>query len=265
MTQTYRGPAPTANPFNPEQRILVEPSPRWVRVRFGGETIADSKHVLLLRERGHLPVYYFPPQDVRQDLLTPTAHSTHCPYKGDASYWTIQVGAHVAKDAVWSYRDPLPERRDIAGYQAFYWNRVDAWFEEEEEVFVHPRDPYHRVDVLPSSRQVRVEIAGQTVAESTRPLLLFETGLPTRYYLPREDVRLELLEATTRVTRCPYKGRASYWSARVGEQVIADVVWSYVEPIAECPKIAGLLCFFNERVDIFVDGELQERPHTPWS
>jgi len=248
---------------NPDHKVEVEPSPRWVRVRFGGETIVDSKHVLLLRETNHLPVYYFPPQDVRMDLLIPTDHHTHCPYKGDASYWAVKVGDRVSENAVWSYLDPFPERQDIKGYLAFYWNKVDQWFEEEEEVFVHPRDPHKRVDVLPSSRHVKVVIDGQIIADTWQPRLLFETGLPTRYYIPPEDVRMDLLEPTQLHTRCPYKGLASYWSTKIGDG--ENIVWSYPDPIPECPKIKGLLAFFNERTDIYVDDELMERPKNRWS
>lgn len=254
------------DPVIPDHRIEFEPSPRWVRVVFNGETIADSRRVMLMRESGRMPVYYFPPEDVRTDLLLPTERQTHCPYKGDASYWSVKVGDQVAENAVWSYLDPLAEQAAIKGYMAFYWKKVDAWYEEEEEVFVHPRDPYHRVDVLPSSRHVRIVVAGETVAESRRPWLLFETGLPTRYYLPREDIRMDLLEPTETHTRCPYKGVASYWSARVGDRVIQDIAWSYPDPIPECPKITGLISFFNERVDaLYVDGELLPPPKTPWS
>jgi uncharacterized protein (DUF427 family) len=228
-------------------------------------TIVDSKRVKLLFETGHLPVYYFPVDDVRMDLLEPTDRSTHCPYKGQASYWTVRAGGRMAENAVWGYQDPLPERTDIKGYVAFYWNKMDAWYEEDDEVFVHARDPYHRVDVLNSSRHVQVVIDGETVADTQRPRLLFETGLPTRYYIPKLDVRLDLLEPTDTTTRCPYKGVASYWSVRVGDQVVKDIVWGYPAPIPECSKIENLLCFFNEKVDIYVDGELMQRPRSPWS
>lgn len=249
-----------------EHRVHVEPSPRRVRVVFNGETIADSKRVVLLRETGHLPVYYFPPEDVRSEFLSPTEHHTRCPFKGEASYWTVQVGDRVAENAMWGYLDPLPDREDIRGYSAFYWNRMDAWYEEDEQIFAHPRDPYHRVDVVASSRHVRVVIGGQTIAESRRPMLLFETGLPTRYYLPVEDVQLELLEPTPTSTVCPYKGTASdYWRLR-GDGAGKDVAWSYPDPIPECPKIRGLIAFFNERVDaLYVDDELQDKPKTRWS
>jgi uncharacterized protein (DUF427 family) len=246
-------------------RIRFEDSPRRVRAVLDGVAIADSKRVKLLHETGHLPVYYFPMDDVRMDLLELTSRTTRCPYKGDASYWTVRAGGRVAENAVWGYREPIPERADIKGYVAFYWNAMDAWYEEDEEVFVHPRDPYKRVDVLHSSRHVGIVLAGETVADTHRPRLLFETGLPTRYYIPKLDIRMELLEPTDKTTRCPYKGVASYWSVKVGDQVFKDIVWSYPTAVPECPKIENLLCFFNEKVDIYVDGELMERPKTHWS
>jgi uncharacterized protein (DUF427 family) len=246
-------------------RVDVEPTPRRVRVVFNGQTIADSKRAVLLRESNLLPVYYFPPEDVQAAVLEATDQHTRCPYKGEASYWTIKVGDKVAENAMWGYQDPLPGREDIRGYRAFYWNKMDHWFEEDEEVFKHPRDPYHRVDVLQSNRQVRVDIGGQTVAESSRPRLLFETGLPTRYYLPVEDVRMDLLEPTDASSVCPYKGTASYWKLK-GDTSDRDVAWSYQDPIPECPKIRGLIAFFNERVDVLsVDGEVQDKPKTPWA
>jgi uncharacterized protein (DUF427 family) len=134
---------------------------------------------------------------------------------------------------------------------------MDAWFEEDEEVFTHPRDPYTRVDILPSSRHVRVEVDGLTVAESTKPTLLFETGLATRYYLPKTDVRMDLLTPTATSSHCPYKGDANYWSLAL-EGAVADVAWSYRTPLPESQKIAGLVCFYPEKVDLYVDGRLQE-------
>ena len=142
---------------------------------------------------------------------------------------------------------------------------MDAWFEEDEEIFVHPRDPYTRVDTVHSSRRVHVEIDGVTLGETHRPVLLFETGLPTRYYIPKQDVRMDLLEPTESVTRCPYKGVARHWSARVRDKLIKDIVWSYPAPYLEWPKIENLLSFYNEYVDLYVDGVLQERPITPLS
>jgi uncharacterized protein (DUF427 family) len=247
------------------QRIRVEACPRRVRAMLGNVAVADSTRVLLLLEKGHLPVYYFPPDDVRTDLLEATDKHTRCPYKGEASYWTVKVGDRQSANSVWSYLDPLPERSDIKGYMAFYWDRMDSWWEEDDEVLVHARDPYHRVDVLNSSRHVRVEIHGQTVADSRRPRLLFETSVPTRYYIPKADVRMDLLAPTETKTSCPYKGQARYWSFQAGDKTVKDVAWSYPVPIPECPKIENLVAFFNERVDLYVDDELQPRPKTPWS
>ena len=247
------------------QRFRFEPSPRWVRAYFANVALADSKRVKLLHEPKYLPVYYFPVEDVRTDLLVPTDHRTHSPLKGEASYWTVQVGDRTAENAAWAYRNPPPDGPNIKDYMAFYWNAMDAWYEEDDEVFVHARDPYHRVDVLRSSRHVRVVVEGETVAETRRPSLLFETNLPARYYIPKQDVRQDLLEPSDKTTSCPYKGKASYWSVRVGDTIVKDLIWSYPFPIPECTKIEQLLCFFNERADIYVDGELQPKPRTPWS
>ncbi len=256
---------PTASP-SLSDGFRWEDSRRRVRVVFADVTVADSKRVMLLLEFGRLPVYYFPVEDVRMDLLEATEHHTSSPLKGEASYWSVRVDNRVAGNAAWSYPNPLPEGPDLKGYMAFYWDQMDAWYEEDERVFAHARDPYKRVDVLPSSRHVRVVLGGVTIADTRRPQLLLETGLPIRYYIPEQDVRMELLETTETTTRCPYKGKASYWSARIGERVFKDIVWSYHEPLPACSPIARFLCFFNERVDaIYVDDELIAVPKTIWS
>jgi uncharacterized protein (DUF427 family) len=251
---------------NPDYKILFEPSPRRVRVAFNGATIADSTDAHLMLETRHLPIYYFPRPDVRTDLLTPTDHRTFCPYKGTASHWTIRVGDRVSENAVWGYPEPFDEVAAIGDFLAFYWDRVEHWYEEDEEIFVHARDPYKRVDVVASSRPVKVVLGGETVAETRRARFLFETRLPTRYYIPSEDVRTDLLVPSDTTTACPYKGRARYWSARIGNKFYPDIVWSYPEPIPECPKIKDYLCFFNEQVDaILIDGKAVPRPATKWS
>ncbi len=176
-----------------EHALYLENSPRRVRAVFGGETVVDTRHAKLLHETGHLPVYYFPVEDVRQDLLERTDHSTHCPFKGDASYWSVRVGDRVAENAVWGYEEPMDSAPPLRDLVAFYFDAMDAWYEEDEEIFVHPKDPYHRVDVLESSRRVRISVNGEVVAETDRPKMLFETGLPPRYYVPPEDVRRDLL------------------------------------------------------------------------
>jgi uncharacterized protein (DUF427 family) len=245
--------------------LYFEDSPRRVRVMFNGETVADSKRAKLMHETAHLPIYYFPIEDVRKDLLEESDHATYCPFKGNASYWSVRVEGRVAENAVWSYPEPIDSAPPIAGYVAFYWRMMDHWYEEDEEVFVHPRDPYHRVDILESSRRVKVSVNGEVIAETARPKVLFETGLPPRYYIPAEDVRKEALVGSEKTTRCPYKGVASYWSVEAGGERTEDLVWYYPEPIPEAAKIEGLLAFFNEKVDLEVDGEEQERPITRWS
>ncbi len=248
-----------------DHALYLEDSPRRVRARFNGETVADSRRVKLLHEAGLLPVYYFPEEDVRMDLLEESDHTTHCPFKGDASYWSVRVGDEVAENAAWSYPEPIDSAPPFSGLIAFYWRKMDAWFEEDEQIFVHPRDPYHRHDILDSSRHVKVTVNGEVVAETDHPKILFETGLPPRYYIPPEDVRKEALVPSDKQTQCPYKGIASYYSVEAGGGRLEDLVWYYPEPIPEAGKIKGLLCFFNEKVDLEVDGEMQERPHTQWS
>src|SRR5262249_41163227 len=211
--------------------VHVERSPRRVRTYFGERLIADSEHVLLVYETKRPPAYWFPIADVRMDYLEQSERLT------DIIRWRLVVNDRIAHDAARAYIKSTGDRAALEGYLTFCWNEMDAWFEEDEQVFVHPRDPYTRVDAVLSSRHVRVEIEGVTLAETRRPILLFETGLPIRYYIPKLDVRMDLLEPTDSATRCPYKGVACYWSARVRDKLVKDIVWSYPAPIPECPKI----------------------------
>ena len=246
-----------------KEGVHVEVSPRRVRAYFDNQLLADSEQVLLVFESRRPPVYWFPTSDVRMDLL-----ARNEPAAGEAPgavRWCSNTGGRVADSLAYSYARPSGELAALEGHLAFHWNAVDAWYEEDEEVFVHPRDPYSRVDTVHSSRHVRVELDGQLVAETRRPVLLFETGLPTRYYIPKLDVRMDLLQMSDKVTHCPYKGAAGYWNLLVGGKTYRDLVWSYARPIPEIPKIENLLCFYNEKVDLYVDGKLQERPITPFS
>lgn len=236
-------------------RVHVETSPKRVRGVLAGEVVADSRGPLLVWERPHHPAYYFPRADVRTDLISDTGRIEYRAGLGDAHLSTLKVGDREVADGVLTYPDsPIEEIRD---HVRFRWKAVDSWFEEDEEVYVHPRDPYTRVDILASSRHVRVEIDGVTVAESRSPRLLFETNTPTRYYLPKTDVRLDLLEPSKTITRCPYKGTAEYHSVRIADSVHPDVAWFYRAPFAESQKIAGLVAFYDEKVDVYVDGVRQ--------
>jgi uncharacterized protein (DUF427 family) len=249
-------------PPPPGKTLYLEPTPKRLRVEVGGVTIADSRRAMMLHESGQQPIYYFPPEDVRADVLENSDRHTHCPKKGDASYYTIRAGGEEVKDGAWYYPDPLPGAPPIKDLVAFYFNRMGRWLEEGEQIGVHPRDPYHRVDVLATDRHIRISLDGTLLAETDSALALFESNLPTRWYLPIEDVRAEL-EPSDTVTRCPYKGTASYYSVKL--EGGKDLVWYYEQPLEEVGRVKGLVCFFNEKVDVELDGELQQRPDSPWS
>ena len=208
----------------PAHKLLMQEFPRRVRAKLGGETVFDTVRARLLHETGLLPQVYVPQEDIRADLLRPTDHHTYCPFKGTASYWSVTAGGQVAENAIWAYPDPNEESRWLQGYAGFYWDAMDEWYDEDERVEGHIRDPYHRVDVRRSSRPVRVLLGGTVLAETRRPLLLSETGLPNRFYIPVEDVRQDLLEESDRHTVCAYKGTASYWTVNADGRKLADAV-----------------------------------------
>ena len=234
----------------------VEPTPRRIRVRLGGRLVADSDRALLMIRFGPrgLPTYFLPREDVVPGVLADPSRAAD-----GGSTWTVRAGPDHAPAAAWT--DPHPA---LAGHVTFSWRQLE-WYEEDERVVAHARPPYSRVDTLHSSRVVEIKVGGETVARSVRPLLLFETHLPTRYYLPFADVRTELLEASDTVSRCPYKGVARWWSVRAGGVLVPDAAWSYPDPVPENPKIRDLVCFFTERVDLVVDGVPQPRTVSPWS
>jgi uncharacterized protein (DUF427 family) len=234
-------------------RVRVEQGAKRIRAYLGGELVADTTRPLLVWEKPYYPTYYFPAADVRAELLTPDGAVAHSPSRGDAGIYSVCAGGQERRGAALHYQQsPFDELGDTVRLD---WSAMDAWFEEDEEVFTHARDPYTRVDILPSSRHVRIELDGVTVAESTKPRLLFETGLPVRYYLPKTDVRMELLAPTETTSHCPYKGQAEYWSVTIGETVHTDVAWSYRTPLPESQKIAGLVCFYTDRLEVYVDGQ----------
>jgi uncharacterized protein (DUF427 family) len=237
-----------------------------VRGRKADVTVVDSRHPVLVWEPGvPVPVYAFPRADVRTDLLRPAGNPPTGSHTGSHVFYDLEVDGTVVANAAWTFPS-----EDLAGHIAFEWFRrwdsgLDHWYEEEEEIFVHPRDPHKRVDALPSSRHVQVEVAGLLVADTRRPVLLFETSLPTRYYLPGEDIRLDLFEPTGHSTGCPYKGTARYWTWRGPGEAPRNVLWSYADPLPPAAAVKGLLAFYNEAVDITVDGERLERPVTPFT
>jgi uncharacterized protein (DUF427 family) len=245
--------------------LYLEPTAKRIRAELGEVVVADSTGAFLLHESGHQPVYYFPPQDVRTDLFEPSPRRSSVPTKGDATYFTLRAGDEVLHNGAWTYENPPPAAPpQLKGLIAFYFNRLTRWREESQPIHTHPRDPYTRVDVLATDRHVRVSLGGARLAETDRALAVFETSLPVRWYLPIEDVSATLTPTDT-VTACPYKGFASYYSVEVpdGEDG-RDLVWYYVDPYDEVRRVKDLVCFFNEKVDIEVDGVLQPRPESAW-
>ena len=252
-----------------QNRLIAAPEPLWIRspkrirIRLGGETIADSTQARLFRPGGP-PLYYFPRADVRQDALA-SAGRTEADARGTRTRYDVRAGGRSAEGAAWTYAEPAGGFAFLEGMVAFEWSAMDGWFEEEEEVFVHARDPFKRVEALKSARRVEIYAAGEKVADSPAPSLLIEPGHPVRYYLPKTHIRMDLLRPSATVSRCAYKGEADYYSVRTSNGAAEDAAWGYKRPMAEVAGIAGMLCFFNERVDaILVDGEEQPKPATAW-
>jgi uncharacterized protein (DUF427 family) len=263
--------------------LRYEPIGKRIRAVLGDGTAVDSTRAVLVWEpRRIVPSYAVPEGDIHGELASAAAAS------GDLQEAGVQMpalssrrvltpadpfAAHTADGQVVDVRAHGQDRPgagfrladpDLAGYIVLDFGAFDGWYEEDEPNVAHPRDPFHRIDVLASSRHVRLELDGQLLAESSRPTLLFETMLPVRYYLPREDLRAELSPSSTR-TYCAYKGQASYWSATVGDRVIPDIAWTYQQPLHDAAQVRGLTAFFDERIDVVVDDERHERPITPWS
>ncbi|MFD7443546.1 DUF427 domain-containing protein [Streptomyces sp. NPDC059909] len=258
-------PPPVRRRPDPPDSLIWEPGERWVRGTKGDVTVVDSRRPVLVWEPGRpVPLYAFPAEDVRMDLLRRYERPAARQHGGATVYYDLVIGDLTVRSAAWNCPG-----EELAGHVCFAWfgrEVLDHWYEEDEEIFVHPRDPHKRVDALPSSRHVQVEIEGTIVADTRTPVLLFETDLPVRYYFPREDVRLDLLTPTDNRTRCPYKGIATeYWSWAGAGDVPPDIAWSYPDPLPAVSVIKDRIAFYNESVDIIVDGERQQRPVTLFS
>ena len=264
--------------------LRYEPTAKRVRATLGGGTVVDSTRAVLVWEpRRIVPSYAVPADDIHGELVPSAAPTTDgelvagsplpdvfarpvldpsvpfSAHTAEGEAVDVQASGESSLGAGLRLADP-----DLAGYVVLDFPAFDGWSEEDEPIVGHPRDPFHRIDVLASSRHLRLELDGQVLAESSRPMLLFETMLPVRYYLPREDIRAELVPSDTR-TYCAYKGQASYWSASAGGRLIPDLAWTYREPLTDASRVGGLVAFFNERVDVVLDGQRSERPVTPWS
>src|SRR3954451_16543621 len=242
--------------------VRTQPCAKRIRGYLAGQLVCDTVSASYVWEVPYYPAYYVPLADVHA-TLRPTGEHRHSPRRGDGVVHDGVVGDGVAASAALVHPDsPISEIRELV---RFDWTAGFEWLEEDEPVYTHPRDPYTRVDILASSRHVRVEVDGVAVADTRSPHVLFETNLPPRFYLPMSDVRLELLSPTETVTHCPYKGAAAYWSLVLDTARYDDIAWCYRTPLPESQKIAGMVCFYNERVDLYVDGTLQAQPHTKFS
>jgi uncharacterized protein (DUF427 family) len=241
----------------------IEPVPRRVRAMLGGEVVLDTTSALYVWEWPAYPQYYIPAADVRPGVLVDEDHPQKL-HRGTARRHGLVAGGVSRPGAARVFADDA--LAGLAGTVRFDWAALDAWFEEDEEVFVHPRSPYTRVDALRSTRTVRVELGGLVLAESASPVMVFETGLPTRYYLNRTEVNFGHLEPSPTVTACPYKGKTTgYWSVRAGGTVHPDLAWAYDFPTRQLLPITGMIAFYNEKVDISIDGQPLERPVTHFS
>jgi uncharacterized protein (DUF427 family) len=264
MTDTVtESTAPSTAGGGARGRVRVETGRKRVRALVGGHVAADTLRPVLVWEKPYYPTYYIERDDVRAELVD-TGEIRRSPSRGDGHVHDVRIGGREVAGAALTFPDsPLEALRTLVRLE---WSDMDEWLEEDEPIYVHPRDPYSRVDILGSSRHVKVSLGGVVLAESRQPRILFETGLPPRYYLPMSDAKLELLRPSTLQTHCPYKGTASYWDIVLPNgDVHEGLVWGYRTPLPESQKIAGLIAFYDEKVDVEIDGVPQEHPKTPFS
>lgn len=240
---------------------LVEPVPRRVRAVAGERTVIDTTEARYVWEHPYFPQFYLPPDAVPGDVVEDEGHTDQTE-QGTVRLHTLVLDGQRTAGGARQLADDTP-LDGMAGWWRLTWDAFDDWFEEDEALLGHPRSPYVRVDSLPSSRTVRIEVDGTVLAETDHPVLLFETGLPTRHYLPSEDVRLDLLTPIDLRTSCPYKGTVSdYWDVTVGDTTVEQVAWRYTDPLREAVPVTDHVAFLDEKVDTFIDGKLQDPPQT---
>ena len=252
---------PTDYPQVAVARGRVEPSPRRVRGYLGNELVFDTTAARYVWEVPYYPQYYIPLADVRAQFLRDENHPQRVQF-GPSRTFSLVDGSQTHPAAARVFDEG---EGPVAGLVRFEWASLN-WFEEDEPIYGHPRNPYARVDALRSHRHIRVELDGTLLADTHSPVLLFETGLPTRYYIDRTDVAFEHLEPSDTQSLCPYKGVTSgYWSVRSGDTVHADLAWTYDTPLPAVAPIANMVAFYNEKLDISVDGVQLARAHTHFS
>jgi uncharacterized protein (DUF427 family) len=239
----------TAEPL-PERLLYAEPLRRRMRVRYGGEWIADSEDVVLLHEPGRYPVAFFPRASVADGVLTETGHVTRHAELGETAWFTAAVGGTTTARAAWEYRDLPDHAKVLQGRVAFAWRAMDAFYEEDERILGHAADAYHRIDIRATSRHLVVKANGQVIADTRAPLALYESGFAPRWYVPPADVATDKLTPAKGQTFCPYKGVCSYWDADGGQRA----VWSYTDPYTEVARVKGYYSFEPDRVEVYLDG-----------
>jgi uncharacterized protein (DUF427 family) len=235
----------------PERLLFAEPLRRRLRVRFGGAWIADSEDVVLLHEPGRYPVAYFPLADITDGILQPSEHTTRHRDLGTTSWYTARVGEHSTPRAAWQHTELPGYASELKGRAAFAWRAMDAFYEEDERIVGHAADPYHRIDIRQTSRHLVVRHENRVIADSTRPLALYESGFAPRWYVPRADVDESALTAVEGQTFCPYKGLCSYHD--IGDAHRA--AWSYGDAWTEVRRISGLVSFEPDKVEVHLDGK----------
>lgn len=235
----------------PARLLFAEPLRRRMRVMFGGAWIAQSDDVVLLHEPGRYPVAYFPKADIEPDLLTPTDRTSTHPDLGPTTWYGVKAGDRQAARGAWEHTALPAHAAILADRVAFAWHAMDAFYEEDERILGHAADTYHRIDIRATSRELVVRAGDAVIAETRRPLVLYESGFAPRWYVPREDVDPALLQPSTRETFCPYKGICSYYD--IGEA--NQAAWTYREPYREVDRIGDLISFEPDKVTITLDGE----------
>jgi uncharacterized protein (DUF427 family) len=234
----------------PERLLFAEPLRRRMRIRFGGAWIADSEDVVLLHEPGRYPVAYFPLGDVADGVLEPDGHTTRHRDLGATSWYTVRVGEHGTPRAAWQHTELPGYASELKGRVAFAWRAMDAFYEEDERIAGHAADPYHRIDIRQASRRLVVRHGGRIIADTARPLVLYESGFAPRWYVPRADVDESVLIPAQGQTFCPYKGLASYYDVADARRA----AWSYQDAWTEVRRISGLVSFEPDKVEVNLDG-----------
>jgi uncharacterized protein (DUF427 family) len=243
----------------PNQQVVFAPTGTKIRAEFDTEVVAESRNAMLLRESPFRLVYGFPKVEVTSSALQARSETDHAGGLGAVRYWDLITDGTRREQALYEYLDTREGVPDLRGYLFVEWASANRWFEEEEQLIGHPRDPFTRIDVRQTAYHIQVELEGVTVADTSRPLVLAETGVPIRYYVPSDDITWYYLIDSETTSSCAYKGRARYWHLQVNGTVHEDLVWAYLEPLQDATLVKDALCFYQEKLTLRIDGEVEAR------